>query len=427
MKNFSSFISDLKTLISFKSFRTAPTDGAPFGIETKKALDFFLSVALKFGFDTINYDGFAGEVVFGEGQEIGVIGHLDVVPTGLGWNSDPFNLTKIGDAYYARGIQDDKSPLLLCLYALKELKDSGIPVNKKFRLIVGCDEESGWQDVEYLNSKTTLPEYGFSPDGNFPVSYAEKGITEVIFEFPKLKKFHFLSGGTVLNAVCDYARCQVDADAIDLKLLEKHGLTITADRIIESKGKAAHGSQPHLGKNALKPLFNYFLDMGEDVKNIVDYLFNDKAEISQIKTEQGYVTFSPDLLSEKNGVVTVACDLRIPAPLTIDDLKPKFDTFGINVKYYTRHQPVLVPKDGWFVKTLLGAYTSVTGENAEPISLGGSTFSRAFKKGCAFGPAFPGQIDNIHDANENVSEENILRAYKIYKTAIFALANEKNC
>jgi len=427
MKNFPSFITDLEKLIAFKSYRTGKEANAPFGLETAKALNFFLSLADSFGFKTVNYDNYIGEVIFGEGEEIGIIGHLDVVPVGHGWNTDPFKLTKVNDKYYARGIQDDKSPLLLCLYALKELKDSGQKVNRKFRLIVGCDEESCWEDVQYMKGKTALPEYGFSPDGNFPVSYAEKGITEVVFSFPSLKNFHNLSGGTVLNAVCDYASCTSTPDGINLSLIKKHGLTLKDGFIIESKGKAAHGSQPHLGKNALKPLFNYFLDMGEDVQDIVEYLFNDKAKISEMKTEQGYVTFSPDLLSEKDGIVTIACDCRIPAPLTIDDLASIFSSFRLDVKFHTRHEPVLVPKDGWFVQTLIGAYRSVSGEDAEPISLGGSTFSRAFNKGCAFGPSFKNQTDNIHDANENVSEDALKTSYEIYKKAIFDLASKKNC
>ena len=105
---------------------------------------------------------------------------------GIGWNTDPFVLTKIDGVYYGRGVQDDKAPILACLYALKELKESGIAPKRKFRLIVGCNEESGWQDVEYIKKKTSLPEFGFSPDGNFPLSYAEKGILLVKIALPIL-------------------------------------------------------------------------------------------------------------------------------------------------------------------------------------------------------------------------------------------------
>ena len=119
------FIKDLTNLISYKSKKEEATKDAPFGVECKKALEYFLSIAKEMGFDCINYDNYMGEVVFGEGEEFGIIGHLDVVPEGEGWNTDPYTLTFKDGKFFGRGIADDKAPMLLCLYALKELKDKG--------------------------------------------------------------------------------------------------------------------------------------------------------------------------------------------------------------------------------------------------------------------------------------------------------------
>ena len=131
MKNFEQYLLDLKKLVSYKTVEGEKADGAPFGKQNRLALDYFLSVAEKMGFNTVNYDGYIGDVYFGTGEEVGIIGHLDVVPIGIGWNTDPFTLTEIDGVYYGRGVCDDKTPLLSCLYALKELKDSEIKVNKK--------------------------------------------------------------------------------------------------------------------------------------------------------------------------------------------------------------------------------------------------------------------------------------------------------
>ncbi len=420
MQNFNKFISHLSELIGFESILDAPKPNAPFGTNIKKCLDWFLNLAKDFGFETIDYDGYAGEIVYGEGEEVGIIGHLDVVPIGIGWNSDPFTLTCHGGVYYGRGVCDDKTPLLSCLYALKELKDSGVSVNKKIRLIVGCDEENGWRDIDYLKTKTTLPEYGFSPDGDFPLSYAEKGIVEVAFSLPKLKNFVDIKGGTALNAVCDYVsvRPLIKPNQNDL---DKFNLSINEQGYIFSKGKSAHGSNPHLGINAILKLFEYLLYMGEDVKGTLDNLFYDKKGVSKLQNEQGIVTLSPDLISEDNDKITITCDCRIPAPFELKDITPIFDSFNIPYNTKVRHEPMIAEKNGGFVQTLLSAYNQITGENAQPISMGGSTFARAFKKGSAFGPKLKGHIDNIHDANENVSTEQILTAYKIYKKAIFDL------
>ena len=422
MKNYAEYIENLKTLISFKTVDAPAEENAPFGKENFKALNFVLDLAKSFGFETVNYDNYAGEIVFGEGEEIGIVGHLDVVPTGIGWKTDPFTLTLKDGYYYARGIVDDKAPTLLCLYALKELKDSGAPVNRKFRLFVGCNEETGWKDIDYVASKTKMPEYGFSPDGNFPVSYAEKGITNVYFELPPLKNFYDIKAGTVINAVCDYACVKAKPAGINRAILEKHGLKLKGDDLIESFGKAAHSSMPHLGKNALKPLFEYFAEMGEDVKNVLDYMFYDKAEISKMQNEQGILTFSPDLAEEKDGKIIIAVNCRIPAPLTQNDLIPVLDKFGYKYSLTGKHEPMMVKKDGWFVQTMLGAFTAVRGEKAEPISMGGSTFARAFKQGCAFGPDFKTYDTNCHDANERMKEADLLAAYEIYKKTIFDLA-----
>ena len=420
MQNFNQFISHLSKLISFETILSEPKQNAPFGTPIKNCLDWFLDLAKEFGFETINYDGYAGEIVYGKGDEIGIIGHLDVVPIGIGWASEPFSLTEKEGVYYGRGVCDDKTPLLSCLYALKELKDSGLPVNKKIRLIAGCDEESGWRDIEYLKTKTTLPEYGFSPDGDFPISYAEKGIVEVAFSIPKLKNFKDIKGGTALNAVCDYVavRPLVKVDETELKLFS---LNLDEKGYIFSKGKSAHGSSPQLGINAMVKLFEYFAFKGENVSGVLDNLFYDKKGIFALKNEQGVVTLSPNLICENDSGITITCDCRIPAPFTLEDVNPIFDSFDISYSTKVRHDPMMAEKNGEFVQTLLSAYNEITGENAQPISMGGSTFARAFTKGCAFGPKLKGHIDNIHDANENVSKEQILTAYKIYKKAIFDL------
>ncbi len=421
MKDFDLFIDHLATLISYKTVLSEPKKDAPFGIENKKALDFFLSLARSFGFKATNYDGYIGEITFGEGEEIGIIGHLDVVPEGDGWKTDPYTLTEIDDTYYGRGVSDDKAPLLQCLFALKELKDSGTLINRKFRLIVGCNEESGWKDVDYFNTISTFPEYGFSPDGDFPLSYAEKGMTEIEFYLPKLKNFSNIVGGTVVNAVCAKASAKIIGN-VDKIILEKHGLCLEKDDTVMSFGISAHGSSPHLGKNALKEMFSAFIECGENLGEIYDVIFNDSLGICKLNNEQGFITLSAGLIREDDNFVIITCDCRIPAPFTLKDVTDRLDQSSLVYKTHTRHEPVMVEKDGWFVQTLLNAFNFVTGEKATPLSMGGSTFARAFKKGCAFGPAVKSFANDIHNANERVSKKLLLQNYEIYKKAIFDLA-----
>ena len=425
MQNFDGFIKDLRELISIKSVESTAEKDAPFGTEVKNALLWFMDKAKTFGFKTINYDNYAGEITYGEGQEIGIIGHVDVVPVGTGWNFPPFSLTDKDGYLIGRGVGDDKGAMLLTLYALKELKDSGAPCNKKFRFFVGTNEESGWKDVAYLKTKTTIPEYGFSPDGNFPVSYAEKGFYYVNVKLPAFKKFDDLSGGTVINAVCARAEITPTKD-FDKSLLDKNGLSFENGKIV-SVGVSAHGSKPDLGKNALLPLLRFLKDCGEDVKDVIDYLFFDKWDICKMHNEQGFVTFSPNLAMKcEDGGTLLSCDCRIPAPFTVEEIKEKMKDCPLDVTVVDHdHPPVMTDKDGKFVQTLLSAYNAATGENETPVSMGGSTFARVFKKGCAFGPEFPNENYHMHEADERVKKASLFKSYDIYKKALFELAKIK--
>lgn len=422
MQSYDEFIKDLSALISIESVEGEPKKDAPFGENVKRALLWFLGLAEKFGFKTINYDNYAGEIVFGDGQEIGLIGHLDVVPVGDGWTQSPFTLTEKDGYLIGRGVGDDKGAMLMTLYALKELKDSGAACNKKFRFFVGCNEESGWKDVEFLKTKTVLPEYGFSPDGNFPVAYAEKGFYFVKVVVPPFKNFGAITGGTVINAVCAKAEIVPNSD-FNKELIVKHGLSVENGKIV-SYGLAAHGSKPQLGKNALLPLLKFLKDSGESVDDVIDYLFNDKWGVSKMQNEQGYVTFSPNLAETlPNGGTLISCDCRIPAPFTLKTVLEKIAQSPLDISVIDhKHPPVMTDKDGKFIQTLLSAYNAVTGENLKPVSMGGSTFARVFNKGCAFGPEFPNENYHMHEADERVEKDLFIKSYEIYKQALFGLA-----
>ena len=172
-------IATLQKWVRIPSVKAEPAPGAPFGPECRRALDAALEDAANMGFSVKNYEGYAGDVEMGEGDEadtLGILCHLDVVPAGDGWAVDPFAAVIEGDKMYGRGTGDDKGPAVAALYAMKAVKDAGIPLKRKVRLILGCDEESGWEDMAYYQAHAQMPAQGFSPDANFPVINTEKGL-----------------------------------------------------------------------------------------------------------------------------------------------------------------------------------------------------------------------------------------------------------
>jgi succinyl-diaminopimelate desuccinylase len=181
---FANALSVLKDWIKIKSVKSKPTKNAPFGKGVSKMLSKALSDAENLGFETKNYDGFIGEVVFGSGNDrdgLAVLCHLDVVPEGdlSLWSVSPYSAVEKDGYLYGRGVVDDKGAAALCLFALKELKDEGFVPSRKIKLILGCDEESGWGCIDHYNEVAVMPKIGFSPDGEFPVTYAEKGIYHI--------------------------------------------------------------------------------------------------------------------------------------------------------------------------------------------------------------------------------------------------------
>ena len=422
MVDIKSFINHLSALVSAESVESSPLEGKPFGEGVHKAFTAFKGIANELGLIVIDYDGYMGEIRLGGSSEIdkdalGIIGHLDVVPAGDldKWNTPPFTLTEIDGVLYGRGVQDDKAPMLCCLYAIKELLDEGFVFNRQLRVFAGLNEETGWKDVERYRQIGTFPIEGFSPDGNFPVTYAEKGPNAITFRFAYDGAFTGFKGGVVVNAVCDFAKA---VGKVDLDLIKKHGLTVN-EEVIESHGKSAHGSKPELGKNAILPLFRYI----NEVENgtllpLIEYLFEDKLGITKLGNETGLATLSPDILSFENGEICLTCDFRVPAKMNISEFIPLFDKIGIPYTFKKSRDPHYVDVDGKLVQGLLSAYNSVTGEDAKPYSCSGATFASVFEKGVAFGPEFVGGEGAIHEPNEYLPIENIYKMIAIYKQAL---------
>ena len=90
-------------------------------------------------------DGYIGLIDYGEGEEtLGIMCHMDVVPEGEGWKHPPYGGVIADDEIHGSGTLDDKGPAICALYALAAVKECGLPMKRKVRIMLGGDEESGW-------------------------------------------------------------------------------------------------------------------------------------------------------------------------------------------------------------------------------------------------------------------------------------------
>ncbi len=420
-KYFDDVVDNIIAIVKFDSSLSPAKTGKPFGEGAYEALNYFLDLAKALGFTTKNYDNYAGEVIFeGESPEsVGILAHLDVVPAGNNWKHNPFNATIENDKIYGRGTVDDKGPAIICLYCLKRLKDEGFLPKKTIKLIVGCGEETSCDCMKHYAKQVEMPTVGFSPDAEFPVIYAEKGILHIRFDFnlPNAP-FTILNGGQSPNMVCDYCTAK---GKINYPLLSKHGLKFEDDTII-SKGKSAHGSTPEKGKNAILPMLEYFSVFDSRITPIIQALFDDIYSLTQIKDETGYLSLSPNIINYANNVLSIACDIRYPATYSYEQIERLLLSTKLDFAVIMKKEPLFVNQDNPVVLKLMSVYNSHVGKNEKPIAIGGGTYARFIKDCVAFGPMFETDEPVIHQADEYISFEKIDFLLKVYYDAIKSLA-----
>ncbi|MBP5242119.1 MAG: Sapep family Mn(2+)-dependent dipeptidase, partial [Clostridia bacterium] len=385
-KYFQDIVKSIQSLVKFDSSLAPATENAPFGAPTRECLTAFLSLAKSMGFETHDYDGYAGEVIFGEGEEFAILAHLDVVPAGDGWHYPPFGGVIVGDKLYGRGTMDDKGPAVISLYCLYALKQEGFLPKRKIKLIVGCNEETGWACMEHYKKVATMPEEGISPDADFPVIYAEKGIAHVKLNFPvKNAPFTALSGGKAANMVCDFATASPAPQTFDLTAFENPvaGVSLTADNgVLTARGVSAHGSTPEKGANALQSLLAFYARENDDVAYAYNCLFGHCFGLKTMCDETGYLSYSPNVAAFENGVLSVTVDIRYPATHALTEVTHVLNEAGISYELLHTQAPLMNDENGSLIQTLLSVYNRVTGKNAKPIAIGGGTYARVLKRGC---------------------------------------------
>ncbi|HWO98570.1 MAG TPA: dipeptidase PepV [Bacillus sp. (in: firmicutes)] len=451
-------IQDTQQFLRIKSVLddSTKTKEMPFGAGIHQALTYLLQLAEKDGFMTKNVDGYAGHIEMGSGQElIGVLCHVDVVPEGDGWSSDPYGAEIRDGNIYARGSIDDKGPTMAAYYAMKLVKELNLPLNKRVRLILGTDEESSWQCVEHYFKHEEMPAMGFAPDADFPIIHAEKGISD----FDLIQKsdlstegsivLNILKSGRRYNMVPDFAEAVLSINDASIEIpplfdtfLQEQGLkgcvkTEEKKMILQLEGVSAHGSLPEKGKNAgvILSQFLHTLPLDEKAGQFIGYVqqyFVDDTTGKELRVSYkdditGDLTMNVGILQyekEKGGKAGVNMRYPVTADLekTIETIRETSAPHQVTVGDFSNSKPHHVDQEHELIKVLQKVYTEQTGEEATLLSIGGGTYARALKAGVAFGPLFPGREELAHQKDEYIIIEDMLKMTAIYAQAIYELA-----
>ena len=437
-------LEDIAALVAINSVEGTPTEEAPFGEGPRAALDKTLELAAGIGLATRNCENYIGyaELAGADPEKyLATICHVDVVPVGNGWSQEPFKM-QIRDGWMiGRGVADDKGPMVATLYALKFLKEEGVSLRYPIRAMVGDNEETHMNDVEYYLKNYPAPVFCFTPDAEFPVCNGEKGHFGAELVSPvcngEIKEFE---GGVANNAVPDRASALVETDITKLKnapniTLEPEGNGVR----IRGWGKSGHAAMPEGTVNAISLIVNCLLKSGvctpqeEAYLNVLHTLHADTdGSALGIAADDGLfdpLTIIGGTIEMADGVIRQSFDCRYPTntdPEKMTAAIRKVCGGAATLENISSRVPFYIDADSPAIQTLINTYNDVTGEGKKPFTMGGGTYARHFPYAVSFGPEhtdieIPSFAGPMHGANEGTPFEKLVEALKIYILALLRL------
>lgn len=440
-------IETLKKWVKIPSLKAEATLGAPFGAEVRKMLDMAMADCERLGFKTEEFDGYIAHADLGEGDDadaLGILAHLDVVPEGDGWHYPPYGAVIDGTRMYGRGTSDDKGPTVAALYAMKAVQMAGIPLKRKVRLILGCDEESGWEDIAHYKRVAVMPRRGFSPDACYPVINLEKGLCHLALRAPAAetgRRIIEFNTGMRPNVIPGKATCLIEGDAAVAALANEAAARLQLDVTAEAQedgvhltaiGINGHAAHPSSARNAIGEMLLVLRELGVEgpVRTLADKVgmeYDGKSlGIKICDGMSGELTCNIGIIRASDEGIFATLDIRYPIMTNTDMMLKNIRTAltGIEVTTGELKEPHYVPENSELVQSLLDAYHEETGLDRYCIAIGGGTYARSLEEGVAFGASFPGTDDVAHQADEFIDLEELYKNIKIFASAIVKLAGK---
>ncbi len=448
-------VDDICRLCRINSERSGYQEGMPYGKGASMALSEALGLAERYGFAIHNYDNYVGTADLNDKEkQLDILAHLDVVPAGDGWSvTGPFEPLEKDGKIYGRGTADDKGPAVAALYAMRAVKELGLPVSKNARLVLGTDEECGSSDLRHYYKVEEEAPMSFSPDAEFPVVNVEKGRLQGHFtaEFEAseaLPRVCSVKGGTKINVVPGKAMAVIEGLDDDLvrgegkKVESETGVSFAIKGMnetleITAEGAGSHACEPQEGKNAVTALLLLltrlpFADCGQirAIRSLTElFPYDDTAGralgIAMEDEISGTLTLAFSMLEITGDSLDANFDSRCPVCANEENvLKPvreRLSAHGFTLVTPAMEPPHHVDGESHFVKTLLKAYERYTGRKGSCGYMGGGTYVHNLKNGVAFGAAMPGTDNRMHGADEFAVVEDLLTSAKIFAQVIVDL------
>ena len=309
---------------------------------------------------------------FGNGSHLCFAGHIDVVPPGEGWNSDPFKPVINGDEIIARGSQDMKSGVASFLNACKNAKN----FDGTLSIILTSDEEGdakfGTVEVlKYLKKKCFLPDY------------------TIVAEPTCEKKF---------------------GDAI------KVGRRGSINGVIEKMGVQGHAAYPEKSKNPIHKVAQILpLMAGVDLDEGDDFFSPSKFVITDIRAGMEVTNVTP-------GKLKMMFNVRNSTKTTCESVEEfvhkHFKEMNYTLTLNQSAKPFLTDKDSSIVHHTIKAIDEVTGIYPKLSTAGGTSDARFFGEYGIDTLEFGVLNDTIHAPNERTTVKEVEALERVFAKII---------
>lgn len=447
-------VDDICRLVAIESVGGEAQPGMPYGVGPARALHTAMELAQRMGFSATDYDGYVLTVDMNDKPaQLDILAHLDVVPGGEGWTvTTPFAPVEKDGLLYGRGVADDKGPAVAALYAMRAVKELGIPPSKNVRLILGTDEERGSSDIEHYYQQNPEAPMTFSPDADFPLINIEKGRVlgrlsaqwESSELLPRILTLHCGERPNVVPQSAEAAIAGLTAaevSPIAAEVTEQTGIcfhltdTDMGMRLL-AEGIGAHASTPQQGRNALTGLLELLcrlplqMDGAMQRLSVLHQLFphgefgGESAGMVCRNTLSGDTTLAFTVLHLQDNTLHGEFDSRTAISAvkesTADVLAAKLAENGITPDFECT-APHHVSAESPLVQELLHCYERYTGNKGVPLAMGGFTYVHDLKNGVAFGCTMPGFEPHMHGADECVDIDTLLLSGQMFAQAIIDL------
>ena len=309
---------------------------------------------------------------FGEGKHLCFAGHVDVVPAGSGWDTNPYEAVQIDGFIYGRGAQDMKSGVAAFLQAVKDTKS----FDGTLSLLLTSDEEG-------------------------PGKY---GTLEVL---------KYLAQNSLMPDSCVVAEPTCETHFGDAIKVGRRG---SINGLIKIQGKQGHAAYPEKSINPIHQIAKVLDKVaGVDLDNGDEYFAPSKFVITDIRAGMQVTNVTPNSLemmfNVRNSTKTTTKELEA---FIAEHFKEMDYTLTLDQSAF----PFITSTERKIVKDIKIAIEEITGIKTKYSTAGGTSDARFIAPMGVDVKEFGVKNDTIHSINERTTAQEVEDLYKIFKRLI---------